>query len=168
MASLSSDTDGKRRIQFKDTEGKRQTIRLGKMPKQRATSIKQKVEDLVSAKITGHAPADETARWLTNLDAKIANRLANLGLTNRRESATLSHFIDSYIAKRGDVKESTATVYGHTRRNLVEHFGPDKPLREITPGDADEWRLGLTNKEKLAENTVRRRSGIAKQFFTAA
>jgi len=80
MASLTNDTDGRRRIQFKDTDGRRQTIRLGKMPKQRANSIKTKVEDLVSAKITGHAPTDETARWLVGLDDKIANRLANANL----------------------------------------------------------------------------------------
>jgi len=168
MASLANDPGGKRRILFRDIDGKRQTIRLGKIPKQRANSIKQKVEDLVSARITGHAPTDETSRWLTNLDAKIADRLALLGLTSKRQSSTLAKFIDGYIENRGDVKSTTATVYGHTRRNLVEHFGADKPLRDITPGDADEWRLGLINGEELAENTVRRRSGIAKQFFTAA
>jgi len=168
MASLANDPGGKRRIIFKDVDGKRQSIRLGKMPKQRANSIKQKVEDLVSAKITGHAPSDETSRWLVDLDAKLSERLAKLGLTSRRESTTLAKFVDGYIAKRGDVKQTTATVYGHTRRNLIGHFGADKPLRDITAGDADEWRLSLFNKEKLAENTVRRRSGIAKQFFTAA
>jgi len=53
------------------------------------------------------------------------------------------------------VKPTTATVYGHTRRNLVEYFGADKPLHDITSGDADEWRLGLINKENLAENKLR-------------
>jgi site-specific recombinase XerD len=50
---------------------------------------------------------------------------------------------------------------------LTEFFGPDKPLRNIRPGDADEWRLFLIGK-RLADNTVRRRCGAAKQFFRAA
>jgi len=50
---------------------------------------------------------------------------------------------------------------------LTEFFGPDKLLRNIRPGDADEWRLFLIGK-RLADNTVRRRCGAAKQFFRAA
>jgi integrase len=79
----------------------------------------------------------------------------------------MGQFIDEYIAKRTDVKPNTATVYGHTRRNLIGFFGASKPLREITPGDADEWRISLMN-QGLADNTVRRRCGVAKQFFNAA
>jgi integrase len=69
-------------------------------------------------------------------------------------------------------------VYGHTRRCLVEYFGAVKPLTEITPADADDWRrwLGLAKNEKrperggqgLSDNTVRRRCGIARQFFRDA
>ena len=70
------------------------------------------------------------------------------------------------------------TVYGHTRRCLVEYFGPDKRLDKITQGDADDWRRHLARPkatdpseiggEGLADNTVRRRCAIAKQFFRAA
>ena len=55
----------------------------------------------------------------------------------------------------------------HTRENLVDFFGHDKSLHKVTPGDADQWRLYLI-KQGLADNTVRRRCGIAKQFFSAA
>jgi integrase len=80
----------------------------------------------------------------------------------------LAAFIDGYIAKRTDVKGATATVYGHTRRNLVEFFGADKPLPAITPGDADEFKLYLLEQGLAEDSTVRRRCGIAKQFFNAA
>lgn len=76
------------------------------------------------------------------------------------------------------MKGSTSTVYGHTIRNLKTFFGADKPLRDITAGDADEFRLNLlapkpkkqseTGGEGLAENTVRRRCTLASQFFRAA
>jgi integrase len=80
----------------------------------------------------------------------------------------LGPFLDAYIAARSDAKPSTKLVWGHTRRCLVEYIGAEKPLREITPGDADAWRLWLAEHEKLAQNTVNRRCGIAKQFFRAA
>ncbi len=66
------------------------------------------------------------------------------------------------------MKESTAVVYGHTRRCLISFFGAEKPLKDITRGDADAWRIWLATHEGLADNTVRRRSGIAKQFFRSA
>ena len=58
-------------------------------------------------------------------------------------------------------------LYRATRENLIEFFNAKTPLREITAGDADEWRLSMLEKG-LSENTVRRRSGRAKQFFNAA
>ena len=73
----------------------------------------------------------------------------------------------NYIHSRVDVKTSTLLVLGHTRRNLIEYFGPDRLLRDISAGDADEWRLYLIG-QNLADNTVRRRCGIAKQYFRAA
>ena len=66
-----------------------------------------------------------------------------------------------------DVKPGTAVVYGHSQRNLIAYFGMDKPLRDITPGDGDKWRLYLIG-EGLSDNTVRRRCGIAKHFLRAA
>ena len=60
------------------------------------------------------------------------------------------------------------TVYGHTRRCLIEYFGVDRPLHEITADGAAQWRAWLASDQKLADNTVRRRSGIAKQFFRQA
>jgi integrase len=73
----------------------------------------------------------------------------------------------AYIARRSDVKPSARLVYDRVRRYLVDHFGETTPLREITPGDADAWRLALLEKG-LADNTIRRSCGVAKQWFTAA
>ncbi len=170
MASISKDPGGRRRILFFGADGKRHPIRLGKVSQEAALSVKIRVERLVAASITGHAVDAETARWVASLDKVLAEKLVVAGLIPKpaeAQQATLGAFLDSYIAKRSDVKPSTATVYGHTKRCLLKFFGADKPLAEITPGDADEWRLNLLEQE-LADNTVRRRCGIAKQFFNAA
>jgi len=137
------------------------------MAKRMAESVKLKIENLVAASITGHSVDDETSRWVAGLDGPMLEKLAAVGLIGKTETATLDAFIDTYIAERGDVKSSTRTVYGHTRRNLIDHFGADKPLKAITEGDVDAWRAQLKSVEKLADNTVRRRCGIAKQFGRA-
>ena len=59
-------------------------------------------------------------------------------------------------------------MYGHTWRNPLAFFRADRRLDDIAPGDADAFRVFLKANEGLAENTVRRRMGIAKQFFRAA
>ncbi len=79
----------------------------------------------------------------------------------------LAAFVDAYIAGRCDVKPNTLIVWRQTRRRLIDYFGADRELRSITPGDADGWRLWLVG-QGLAENTVRRRCGFAKQFLRAA
>ena len=168
MASVVNDKNGRKRIGFTAGDGTRRTLRLGKCSKRQADAIKVRIEQLILAS-TGvtNVVDDETAKWLTALDEVMYDRLAAVGLVAPRISARLGAFVDGYIAERGDVKAGTATFYGHTRRNLIDFFGADKSLREITPGDADEWRLYLLG-EGLAENTVRRRCGMAKHFFRVA
>jgi len=167
MASISRGKNGRRMIQFVGADGKRRSIRLGKVSQRVAESVKVRIEQLVAAKISGHAPDDETARWVAQLDTTMLDKLAAVGLIPKRKAATLGDFLDSYINSRCDVKPRTRAFYEQVRDGLLNHFGSGKPLREVSPGDADGWRLHLLSNE-LAENTVRRRCGQAKQFFTAA
>ena len=168
MASVISDKNGRKRIGFTAGDGSRRTLRLGKATKRQADAIKVRIEQLVLAS-TGvtNVVDDETAKWLTGLDEVMYDKLAAVGLVAPRTSAELGSFVTGYIRERKDVKAGTATFYGHTKRNLIDFFGAGKPLREITPGDADQWRLCLLG-QGLAENTVRRRCGMAKHFFRVA
>ena len=47
------------------------------------------------------------------------------------------------------------------RRCLVDYFGATRPMNKITPGDCEEWRDWLAADQRLADNTVRRRCGVA-------
>ena len=167
MASITREPNGRKTIQFVASDEKRRSIRLGKVSLKQAQAVKLKVEDLLASSITGSTPWRETSEWLADLDDGLHDKLASVGLVQRRGRSTLAAFIDAYTVERSDVKETTRTVYKRVRRYLVDYFGADKPLRDITPGDADLWRLNLLDKG-LAENTVRRSCGIAKQLFTAA
>lgn len=168
MASIATEPNGRRRILFSAADGKRKTLRLGKVTQRAAEAVKVHVEALAAASITGHAVADETNRWVARLDTKMAGKLAAVGLIPKRDAATLGAFLQALIEARSDVKGSTAITYENVRRNLCAFFGESKPLRDITAGDADSWRLWLVTHENLADNTVRRRTGIARQFFTVA
>jgi len=136
---------------------------------------------LIAAKRNGATPEPKAVDWLASIGDDLHKKLAEHGIVAPRAKAagsTLAAFLDNYIAKRADVKGGTAVVYGHTRRCLVDYFGAEKPLAEITPADADDWRrwLGLAKNEDdptaggqgLSDNTVRRRCGIARQFFRDA
>jgi hypothetical protein len=68
----------------------------------------------------------------------------------------------------GDVTDSTVEVCGHTRRNLVDYFGAEKNIRMITTKDADDRAAWLNTDQNLAEDTIRKRSQFAKQFFSVA
>lgn len=167
MASIARDPGGRKRILCNRPDGKRVCIRLGKMTVRNAEAIKLKIEAIVSAGISRHAIDDETARWISRLGEALAKKLTRVGLIPEQESTTLGPFIDSYIAVRHDVKPSTTKNYKQTRASLLGFFDPETPLRDITSGAADEWRLWML-KLPLGENTVRRRCGRAKQFMKAA
>jgi integrase len=167
MASITRQKKGRRTVQFVGSDGKRRSIRLGKASEKVAQGVRVKIEALVAASITGQAFDNETAHWLAAVDTVMADKLAAVGLVPKRQATALSDFLAGYLDNRTDVKLATKVVYGHTQRNLLEFFGPDKSLQEITPGDADDFRRYLIE-QKLAVATVNRRCSLAKTFFRAA
>lgn len=58
----------------------------------------------------------------------------------------------------------------------MERFGADRQLESITVRDAEEWRQWLATegnkrdkkRDRLSDNTVRRRTGVARQIFATA
>ena len=76
MASLSRDPNGCRRILFYAADGRRRTIRLGKLAKRHAEEIKVRVESLNAAAIAGMPIDGETATWIAKLEPKLRDKLA--------------------------------------------------------------------------------------------
>ena len=164
MASISTDPQGLRRLHFTGPDGKRRTVHLGKTPQRSAEGLKYLVETILAAKGTSDPITADTARRIAELPDKLVEKLAAAGLVQPRRKSTLGPFLDDYAAKRTDVKGATRVFYGHTRRNLVGFFGADKPLREITAGDADDFRRSLLD-QGLSAATVARRCSLAKTFL---
>ena len=169
MASIVEDPNGRKRILFVGADGKRRPIRLGKATAKQAEAFKMKVEQLVSAKILGHPPDDETSRWAAALDDRMRERLERAGLLRKREtkqSVTLGILMDEFFAAI-TVKAGTETTYRQTRRSLLDHFGEAKLVRDISPLDADKWRQAM-KAEGLAEATISKRVKTARQVFRKA
>lgn len=167
MASISCDKAGRRTVQFIGADSKRRTIRLGEVSKKAAEIVKRHVEVLSSAKIIpGTVVPDETTRWVRDLDTVLSAKLAKVGLVQRRKVTTLQAFITEYIASRVDVKPATREIWSQGERGLVDFFGANKPVREITAGGAENYKLHLIG-EKLATMTIRKRLQFAKTVFRA-
>ncbi|MBA4107679.1 MAG: integrase [Pirellula sp.] len=180
MASISSDKNGNRTIQFVAGDRKRRSIRLGKLPKKSAETIKSKIEALNAAAIAQTSWDAETAAWVGKLESLLYDKLATAGLVPLRNAGkriTLAPFIDDYVASRSDVKPGTALVYAQTKAALVGYFGQSKAIGDITAADGDDWRRWMATKGKRADgsvrkplgpNTIRKRCSVARQFFRSA
>ena len=58
-----------------------------------AEAVKLRIEDLAGAKLSGSTPSDETSRWLASINDSLRDKLAAVGLAERRESAVLGEFV---------------------------------------------------------------------------
>ena len=174
MASLCSDS-GKRgetyRVISRSKNGKRHTIRLGRVNKRIAETARLMIESLEAAKATGHSPDRETAEWVGRLGDEIHGRLARAGLVSPREPAqpaivTLGQHLEHFFGSLGKQKPTTARNYARARRLLEEFFGKNRTLASITEGDADGYKRWLLASYAPASASVDLRR--ARQFLKAA
>ncbi len=167
MASIASDPGGFRRLQFK-IDGKRLTVRLGKMASKQADAVKVRVERLVSALLSQQPPDDETSRWVAALPGALRSKLAKAGLPvgSAPVVATLADLDREFFAATS-VRPITETTYRQTTDGLLAFFGPARPVRDLGPLDAEKWRQSLVA-AGLAEATVSKRVKVAKQVFRRA
>ena len=170
MASLVTYSNGLRRIEFALTPNeRRRVIRLGRVNAKTARGFKARVEAVIADKLQNRPHDAETSKWLGGLDEAMLAKLRAVGLAEGVGLArtTLGAFLTRYFETMS-AKPSTRTFYGHTRRNLEEHFGPARTLGSITPADADAWRAWLVKSEGLSAATVARRVIAARTMWRKA
>jgi integrase len=185
MASISTDSKGRHRIQFYDANGGRKGFSVGRIPKRDAESIASHVGWLNSSRISGQAPPVETSRWLAEQPPKMRRHLIRAEIVsttgNVKLPTTLGPFVDAYIAKREATGAARRSIinYKQARASLCTYFGESKPLVAITVADAKDWRvwmatnpaarkIGGNGESGLDKNTYNRRCGFARQFFAYA
>lgn len=179
MASIRKEPNGRKTILIVCGDRRRRSIRIGLASMKAAASTQAHIERLNAAAIMGVPMDAEQAAWLAKLGDVLHSRIAKAGLCPprvREEVVTLEQWTTRYLAS-AMVKDSTKEQLERARDNLVQHFGGGRPIRSVTTADAKDWLSWLAKhgneraagKDKsLAVNTVRRRTGRAKQFFGAA
>jgi integrase len=174
MAALGCDY-GKRgttyRVLLRTPDGRRHTIRLGRVNKKTAETARRMIEAIEAAKVAGHATDRETAAWIGRLGHDIYDRLVKTGLVPPRETAepeivTLGQHLEQYFGSLGKQKPTTARNYARARRLLEEYFGMDRMLDSVTEGDADSYKRWLLASYATASASVDLRR--ARQFLKAA
>ena len=170
MASIGIDNGGRKRVLFVAPDGRRKTIRLGKVSKRIAETAKCHIEGLLSAKIAGHSPDSETGNWLASTGDVLYDRLVKAGLTLPRKTldqVTIAHFIEEYLASRTDIAEQTLKNMRVSMNRLRSFFGDDREMSSIIEGDADDYRQWLVN-GKYAPATISKEIIFARQIFKSA
>jgi integrase len=175
MASLNHDPNGTVRIQFVAVDGSRKTIRLGKCSKRDATSIKFRVESLLSSTITGTLDRD-TSLWLASITEKnpdLRSKLEAVGLVEPIEpepikpALMLSTFLDDFLERNGKSKKPGTLEVWRQVIALLNEYLPDIALADVTKGHAKKFHEDLKGRG-LASTTIHKRIGFARQFFEDA
>ena len=63
--------------------------------------------------------------------------------------------------------DNTTRNFENSRQKLVDYFGADKPLHEISMGDADDWQQQLAN-QNYSDATISKAVKHAKHFLSMA
>ncbi|GIX02441.1 MAG: hypothetical protein KatS3mg112_1378 [Thermogutta sp.] len=167
MASVAKDGKGWR-ILFVAPDGKRKTLRLGRVDKKTAESIRVHVEALLASRISGLPVQQATATWLNTIGEALKEKLAKAGLIDSVAVAKLGPYLEDYVASRqGTCTPATRVVWGHTIRNLRDFFGRECRLADVTPEKAEAFRQYLMG-QGLADTTIHKRLQFARMFFAHA
>jgi integrase len=176
MKGLRKDQGGWR-LQITPPGQERVRIRLGKMPSENAEAIAAHVYKILTARAAGTALALDTAEWLGRLPSGLYERLLSQGVLDesmaRPVAMTLGEFCDLYFQRPDDRRWRTINQLKIASDNLLACFGPGRPLRSITEGEAKDFRNWLSlprgeSQKPWQGSTANRICGRAKEMFAYA
>jgi len=169
MASLVTRKSGLRFVQFVNAAGERRTVTLGKTAPREADRVRDKIEQLATARRHGLEPSSDVQQWLAKIGDDLHAKLVSVGLAEPREkpkSVTLGELAETYMASRSDWKPRTKINFEQGMRWLSKHFGPSADIKSITEAEAEAFRRWL--EPRLSVATVNRVVKRCKQLFSHA
>lgn len=171
MASIARDTNGNRRIQFVAPDGKRPTIRLGKVSQRTAEGIKYRMEQMLEAIHFNRPMEPDLALWVKGLEPRLSKKLAAFGLIANPDSkptAKLRPFLREWLATRkGDYKPASLISWGQVADALMGFLGADCPQADVTPSKAEAFRQSMLA-AGLRPTTIHKRLQHARMFLSLA
>lgn len=133
-------------VQFVDAAGKRRTIRLPDLTLRQLDTVRGHVKALNAARISNTAIDESTARWLAGIDSVLRTKLVAIGLLEDKGAHTVGPFVDDYmrgrlaLVKADKLAQRTYSNEQQAFDSLTDYFGADKPFRDISKGDAKDFR----------------------------
>lgn len=167
MASITN-KGGLKIVQFKySSGGKRYSIRLGRIDIKQAQKVAVKVEELLACKEANLPWSLELSAWINGIGEDLTESLVKVGLLpTLKNSARLEPFLREYIEGQKSSKVTTRRALLTVALRIVEYFGSDCSMKDVTSADADFFKIHLQEKYSMA--TVGRTIRAASQFFRAA
>lgn len=160
----------RKRIIFRDEQGRQKSLRLGKCSERAALNALAGFERVYEAHRVGSTIHPDGVRWLEAIDDRLHARVVRLGLgVEPRKGAsmvTLGELLERFQSA-ATVKPATKAAYKQTTDSLRAHLGKSKPVASITPADADGWRKAIAD-SGLATATVAKRVRVARAVFKRA
>jgi len=173
IASIANDPNGYRRIQFVSPDGKRKSIRLGKVSVNIAEGVRHRVENLLSSCIANREPSREDAVWLEGIGVDLRGKLQAVGLVEPTQPLVIDQTsLDDYVAESihrvgSNRKPGTVAVWKQVQSELTKLMPKGILLAEVTKGHAKQFHETL-KKRGLASLTVVKHVRIAKQILEDA
>ncbi|WP_428389915.1 tyrosine-type recombinase/integrase [Mucisphaera sp.] len=161
MASLSQigkpDARGRRawRLDVTYAKNKRRGVRLGRMRKEAAETIRRHVCNLEDDKKAGRRHTAETEAWLNTIDADLLAWLSESGLVAEagKRRLAVGDLTDKAREYQKRNEPSSQANHRQAMANLDTYFGRDRLIQIITPEDAEAFRSWLaTNARRQSGN----------------
>ena len=89
MASITKQPNGGKSIQLVCPDGKRRTLRLGKVPVSVAKKVRDRIESIVASKWAGFEADVSDKEWIARLSPVMRKRVSALGLCDYQRDKTV-------------------------------------------------------------------------------
>lgn len=155
--------------QFTGSDGKRRTVRLGKLTQRQFDDVCRRIDSILGARLSNQPIERNDAEWLGGIGDDLHARLASVGLVPPRvkpQRIELKAFLDGYLAERTDAKPSTRMNLSVCVNRLVRELGAATEIGSVTKDQAKAWAAKL--RKDYAAATASRTIRRARQLFTVA
>jgi integrase len=150
-------------------DGKQVTLRLGLMAEKSAIEVSGHIDHLLESRKYKTGTNEATKAWLQSADQSLIVKLNALGLCGLCHNPTIETFVTEFIErKKLTSKSGTVFLIGQVKKQLIDHFGTDKRISEVTRPDAKAHWDWLLSTGGLGINTAKRRLGRVREIFNEA
>ena len=156
IVRMSKGRQPRRAIEFRNAEGRKCRVHIGKVSIGDANDFKRGIEKLLMARKLNRPLDDITVQWVSGLSEPVQAKLSRFGLLECSNAVPdLERLIDAYLArKRVDVKPKSFKRIEDTMQLVRKHVLTTLPADKVNYAIAQDFQAML-RKSGIADGTVR-------------